>query len=99
MSSAAFGTVATFDMDLDREDEQRAGLDEVVLPSARASAGFVSGTWTLDRRLCQATVLVLFDAVEAAEAFASSVRADAAHQESVGVSLREIRVVEVTATA
>ena len=99
MTTAAFATVATFDLDLDREAEQRAGLEQVILPSVRQAPGFVSGTWTLDRRLCQSTVVVLFDSTEAAEAFTDSVRLNAPNQEAVGISLREIRVVEVTAVA
>lgn len=99
MTSAAFATVATFDLDLDREAEQRAGLEQVILPSVRQAPGFVSGTWTLDRRLCQSTVVVAFESSEAAEAFADSVRLNAPAREAIGISLREIRVVEILAVA
>ena len=99
MNGPTHATVATFRMDLSREAEQRAGLDQLIVPGVRASPGFVAGTWTLDRDAGESVVLVTFDSVEAATSFAGNVRANAPHQIAVGIELVSIRIVEVLASA
>jgi hypothetical protein len=99
MADATHATVATFRMDLSREDEQRAGLLHVIVPGVRDSPGFVTGCWTLDRETSESVVLITFESAECAEALASNVRANASQQAAVGIELVSIRVVEVSASA
>ena len=86
-------------MDLSREDEQRVGLQQLIVPSVREAPGFVTGCWTLDRETSESVVLVTFESAECAEAFVRSVRGNAAQQAAVGIDLISLRVVEVTAQA
>jgi len=86
-------------MDLPRKAEQREGLDRMIVPGVRASPGFVTGCWTLDRAAGESVVLVTFDSIEAATAFAGNVRANAPNQMAVGIELVSIRIVEVLASA
>lgn len=86
-------------MDLSREAEQREGLNRMIVPGVRASPGFVAGCWTLDRAASESVVLVTFDSIEAATAFADNVRGNASNQLAVGIDLVSIRIVEVSATA
>ena len=99
MNNPTHATLATFRMDLSREAEQREGLNQMVVPGVRASPGFVAGCWTLDREVSESVVLVTFDAIEAAQAFAENVRGNAPHQKGVGIELVSIRIVEVSASA
>jgi hypothetical protein len=99
MGTANHATIATFRMDLTREPEQRDGLRRMIVPGVRDAPGFVAGCWTLDRTESQSLVLVTFDSLENAEAFARSVRANASNQKTVGIDLISVRVVEVSANA
>jgi hypothetical protein len=99
MNSPTHATLATFRIDLSREMEQREGLNRMIVPSVRASPGFVAGCWTLDRAASESVVLVTFDSIEAAKAFADNVRANASNQTAVGIELLAIRIVEVAASA
>ena len=99
MNSPTHATLATFRMDLSREAEQREGLNHMIVPGVRASPGFVAGCWTLDRAASESVVLVTFDSIEAAKAFADNVRANASNQMAVGIELLAIRIVEVSASA
>ncbi|MEO8692239.1 MAG: hypothetical protein ABI658_01920 [Acidimicrobiales bacterium] len=99
MNSPTHATLATFRMDLSRETEQREGLNRLIVPGVRSSPGFVTGCWTLDRAAGESVVLVTFDSIEAASAFADNVRANAPHQMAVGIELVSLRIVEVTASA
>jgi hypothetical protein len=99
MSSPTHATLATFRMDLSREAEQRQGLTRMIVPGVRSSPGFVSGCWTLDRATSESVVMITFDSIEAAEALANNVRANAPHQVAVGIELMSIRIVEVSASA
>ena len=53
----------------------------------------------MDREVSESVVLVTFDAIEAAKAFAENVRGNAPHQKGVGIELVSIRIVEVSASA
>ena len=99
MSQPTHATVVTFRMDLSREAEQRETLQNVIVPGVRSAPGFVSGTWTLDREAGESVVLVTFDAIDHARDFADSVRANAPHQQAVGIELVSLRIVEVIADA
>ena len=99
MSSPTHATLATFRMDLSREAEQREGLTRMIVPGVRSAPGFVTGCWTLDRATSESVVMITFDSIEAAEALATNVRANAPHQMAVGIELVSIRIVEVSASA
>ena len=99
MTNPTHATLATFRMDLSREAEQREGLNRMIVPGVRASPGFVTGYWTLDREISESVVLVTFDSIEAAKAFADNVRGNAPQQKGVGIELESIRIVEVSASA
>ena len=99
MPAAASATLATFRMDLDREPEQRAVLERVIVPGVANSPGFVSGHWTLDRESSQSFVLLTFESAAHANAMASNVTANAENQRAAGIELVSIQVLEVTATA
>jgi len=86
-------------MDLSREAEQREGLTRMIVPGVRSAPGFVTGCWTLDRATSESVVMITFDSIEAAEALATNVRANAPHQMAVGIELVSIRIVEVSASA
>jgi hypothetical protein len=43
--------------------------------------------------------MITFGSLDTAEAFGSNVRANAPHQQAVGIELVSLRVVEVSATA
>ena len=99
MSDPTHATIATFAMDPEQRDQQRDGLHRMIVPSVRSSPGFVSGTWTLDPATNESIVLVAFESEADARAFAANVEANAPHQVAVGIALRSIRIVEVSATA
>jgi hypothetical protein len=86
-------------MDLSREQEQREGLQGMIVPGVRNAPGFVNGCWTLDRPESESVVLVTFETLATAEAFARSVRENAEQQRAVGIELVAVRVVEVSASA
>jgi len=99
MNATRFATLATFQLDLSREAEQKEGLARMIVPGVKASPGFVSGCWTLDRERSESVVLVTFDTIDHAELFADNVKANAQGQAAVGISLESIKVVEVSASA
>ena len=86
-------------MDLDRENEQRAGLRDTIVPGVRQHPGFVSGTWTLDRETSESFVMLTYDSVESAEAMRENITSNAHGQRFVGIELIGVRVLEVSASA
>jgi hypothetical protein len=99
MTEATHAVLATFEMDLERESEQRGALLGFIVPGVKSAPGFVSGTWTLDRDTSESIALVTFASEDEASAFAGSVRDNAENQHALGITLVSIRVIEVTATA
>jgi hypothetical protein len=99
VTQATHATIAVLDVDLDREDEQRLGLERFIAPSVRQAPGFVNGTWMLDREASESTVVITFDEPTAASTFVESVRANERDRRGVGLVLRTIKVVEIGATA
>lgn len=98
MPTPTHATVATFAMDLSLESEQRAGLDQMIVPGVRSAPGVISGHWTVDREAGESVVLITYESLEAAEAMAANVKANAENQARVGLELLSIRIVEVIAT-
>jgi hypothetical protein len=99
MPQPSSAVLATFRVDLSREDEQRKMIDEVILPSVRKAPGFVTGYWTLDRDAGEGVVLVTLESAVDAAGLADAIRANAPNQARVGVDLASIRIVEVVASA
>jgi hypothetical protein len=99
MSEPTHATIATFRMDMSREDEQRRGLREFLVPRVSQHAGFLSGNWMLDREAEESVVVVTFSSRHAAEAFQKNVESNVANQASAAIELVKIRVLEVTASA
>jgi hypothetical protein len=99
MSEATHATMATFRMDMSREDEQRRGLREFLVPRVSQHAGFLGGHWMLDREAQESVVVIIFSSRGAAEAFQTNVERNAANQAAAAITLVKIRVLEVTASA
>jgi hypothetical protein len=98
MDIQTHATLATFNVDLAREAEQRAGLEQMIVPGVRAAPGVVSGHWTLDREASQSIVLITYASQAAAEAMVENIRGNAANQAQAGLELVSVRVLEVVAT-
>jgi len=98
MATPTHATLATFDMDLSREAEQREGLDRMIVPGVRDAPGVVSGHWTLDREASQSIVLITYATRGAAEAMVENIRGNAANQAQAGLDLVSVRILEVAAT-
>lgn len=99
MPQPSSAVLATFRVDLGREDQQRRLIDDVILPSVRKAPGFVTGYWTLDRDAGEGVVLVTLESAVDAAGLADAVRANAPNQARAGVDLTSIRIVEVVASA
>lgn len=96
---ATHATLATFRVDLEREVEQREGLERMILPSVTAHRGFVAGTWTLDRDASESLVMLTYESREAAESMKRNIIGNAENQQAVGLELLGVRLLEVAATA
>jgi len=99
MSEPTHATMATFRMDMSREDEQRHGLREFLVPRVSQHAGFLGGNWMLDRDAEESIVVVTFSSRQAAEAFQKNVESNATNQAAAAIELINVRVLEVTASA
>lgn len=98
MSTPTHATLATFRMDLAREAEQRAGLEQMIVPGVREHPGFIAGTWTLDRETSESFVLLTYTSQESAEAMRQNIVGNAENQRFVGIELVGVRVLEVSAS-
>jgi quinol monooxygenase YgiN len=99
VSEPTYATVATFRMDMSREDEQRHALREFIVAGVRRHPGFLSGYWMLDRDAEESVVVLTYSSRKSAEALRKNVEGNAANQAASGVALLHIRLVEVTASA
>src|SRR3954469_6147582 len=99
MPEATHATIAVFKMDPAHGEQQRVGLEKVIVPGVRSTDGFVAGHWTLDRERAESTVMVLWTSVAVATEFIKTVTANSGAQAAAGVELASIRVVEVLASA
>jgi quinol monooxygenase YgiN len=99
MSEPTHATITIFRMDMSREDEQRRGLREFLVPRVSQHAGFLGGNWMLDREVEESIVFVTFSSRQAAEAFQKNVESNATNQAAAAIELVNIRVLEVTASA
>ena len=99
MPEPTHATLATFRMDLAREAEQRSGLEQMIVPGVKQHAGFVAGTWTLDRETSESFVMLTYSSQESAEEMRENILANADNQRFVGIDLVGVRVLEVSASA
>ena len=99
MPEPTHATLATFRMDLAREAEQRSGLEQMIVPGVKQHAGFVAGTWTLDRESSESFVMLTYSSQESAEEMRENILANADNQRFVGIDLVGVRVLEVSASA
>jgi hypothetical protein len=97
--TATYATVATFTIDLSREEQSTSTLREFIVPGVRQHPGFVSGNWLLDRDTNQSVAVLTFSSRDAAESLRSNVEGNRENQAANGVELIEIRILEVTASA
>jgi hypothetical protein len=88
--------MATFRMDMSREDEQRR---EFLVPRVSQHTGFLGGHWMLDREAHESVVVIIFSSRDAAEALPEERRRQRANQAAAAIKLVKIRVLEVTASA
>jgi hypothetical protein len=98
MSEPTHATIATFRINMAREDEQRSGLREFLVPRVSQHSGFLGGTWMLDREAAESVVVVTFSSRHAAEAFQKNVEDNAANK-AAAIQLIEVRVLEVMDSA
>ena len=99
MPEPTHATLATFRMDLAREAEQRSGLEQMIVPGVKQHAGFIAGTWTLDRERSESFVMLTYSSQESAEEMRENILANADNQRFVGIDLVGVRVLEVSASA
>jgi hypothetical protein len=99
VAAPTHATLATFRMDLTREAEQRAGLEQMIVPGVQRHPGFVAGTWTLDRGSSESLVMLTYETRDAAEAMKENIVDNAENQRGVGIELIGVRVLEVSASA
>jgi hypothetical protein len=99
MSEPTHATVATFRLDMSREEEQRRGLREFLVPRISQRAGFLNGYWMLDREVGLSVVVIIFSSREDAEALRENVEGSVANQAAAAIELVRIRVLEITASA
>lgn len=99
MARPTHATLASFRMDLTREAEQRAGLEQMIVPGVARHPGFVAGTWSLDREASESFVMLTYESLDAAEAMRSNIIGNAENQRAVGIELVGVRLLEVSASA
>ena len=99
MATPTHATLATFRMDLSLEEQQRVGLEQMIVPGVQRHPGFVAGTWTLDRDTAESVVMLTFASREPAEEMRDNVIANAENQRFAGIELISIRLLEVSASA
>ena len=68
------GVIVQVKIDQNREDEARKVLQDVVVPSAKALTGFVSGNWLRELQGDRGISVLLFESAEAAQAAAEQIR-------------------------
>jgi hypothetical protein len=68
------GVIVQVKIDQSREDEARKMLQDVVVPSAKQLAGFVSGHWLRALQGDQGISVLLFESAEAAQSAAEQIR-------------------------
>jgi hypothetical protein len=68
------GVIVQVKIDTSREDDARKMLQEVVVPRAKALAGFTGGNWLRSLEGDRGTSVLLFESADAATAAAEEIR-------------------------
>jgi len=86
--------IGSWRMSPDRADEQRGGLEGIVAGVSRLP-GLVSGFWTSSTDGLDSHTFIVFEGLDAAEAFASNVRANLDNQRAAGVENVNLTIEEI----
>jgi len=92
------GLIVQVSIDPSREEEARSVLHDVVVPRARALAGFSGGTWLRALDGGGGRSVLLFESEDAARAAAQEIRSQGPPP-GVPVTLEAVEVYEVLAQA
>ena len=93
-----FGVIIEVRVDPSREDEARKLVREMIVPKAKAHAGFAAGYWLRELDGDALTSVHLHDTRENAEATAASIQSEGAPP-SAPVTLVSVRAQELLASA
>ncbi len=92
------GVIVQVRIDSNREEEARSALNDVVVPRAKALAGFSSGTWLRALEGDGGRGVLLFESEEAARAAVEEIRSQGPPP-GVPVTLETVDTYEVLAQA
>jgi hypothetical protein len=92
-----FALIGTFKMDTAQYDTQRRELEERIVPMVKHQPGFVSGTWSYDKKAGRSYSNIVFDTETSARKLAEFLQGQAQVQNAAGVHLESITVAEVLA--
>ncbi len=92
------GVIVQVRIDSNREEEARSALTEVIVPRAKALAGFSSGTWLRALEGDGGRGVLLFESEEAARAAVEEIRSQGPPP-GVPVTLESVDAYEVLAQA
>jgi hypothetical protein len=92
------GVIVQVSIDENREEEARGLLQELVVPRARALAGFSGGTWLRALQGDRGTSVLLFESGEAARAAVEEIRSQGPPP-GMPVTLQSVDAYEVLAQA
>jgi hypothetical protein len=93
-----YGVIVEVKIDPNRSDEAQQMLDEIVVPMAKALAGFGSGKWLRSLDGDEGRSLLLFESEDAAKAAAEEIRSQGPPP-GVAVTLERVAAYEVLAEA
>ena len=88
--------IGSWRMSPDLVDAQRAGLEGIVAGVSQLP-GLVTGFWTSSGEGLDSRTFIVFESLDAAEAFASSVRGNLDNQRAAGVANVSLTVEEIIA--
>jgi hypothetical protein len=92
------GVIVQVSIDSNREEEARSALHEMIVPRAKALAGFSGGTWLRALESDAGRGVLLFESEEAARAAVDEIRSQGPPP-GVPVTLEAVDVYEVLAQA
>jgi len=98
MGHATHAVVMTLRRDLFMDTEQKREFRRTQEQGARRVPGFVGGLWTLDQKAGEVVIIISFDSLDSAVAFAVFAQDNAAKQTKFGLELLSVRVSEVMAS-
>jgi hypothetical protein len=94
-----FAVVGKWKMDPSQTADQDTVLHERIVPTVKASPGFISGHWTRTPDAVDAVTMILFEDEASAEAFRQVVASDPENRAEHGVAGDFLIVTEVLASA